>query len=204
MLGPVTLRRGYYHCPACAHGLLPRDDELDITGVSLSPALRAMTTRAGTVVPFAQAAALLAELAGITLTTKRVKRCAEAAGAAATAAQTEHTAEFLRGTRTVPAPAGLAPTGPAPDMLFLAADGTGLPMRASETTGRTCKHPDGRARTREAKLAAVFTQTTTTSDGHPVRDPDSTSYTASPDRTCTGWLSRTWRPGDCWTHVDQG
>ena len=64
-------------------------------------------------------------------------------------------------------------------MLYLAVDGTGLPMRATETTGRTGKHPDGRARTREAKLAALFTQTTTDTDGYPVRDPDSTSYLAT-------------------------
>jgi hypothetical protein len=58
-------------------------------------------------------------------------------------------------------------------------DGTGLPMRASETTGRAGKGTDGRARTREAKLAALFTQTRTSDDGRPVRDPDSTSYLAT-------------------------
>lgn len=174
VLGPITLRRGYYHCPACEHGLFPRDDELDITGVSLSPGLRAMTARAGTAAPFAQVRSLLADLAGITVTTKRVERCAEAAGAAATTAQAVDTEAILHGTRTLPPPAG-----PLPDMLYLAVDGTGLPMRASETTGRAGKHPDGRARTREAKLAALFTQTTTTDDGHPIRDPDSTSYTAT-------------------------
>ena len=52
-------------------------------------------------------------------------------------------------------------------------------MRASETTGRPGKSPDGRARTREAKLAALFTQTKTDDDGYPVRDPDSTSYLAT-------------------------
>lgn len=175
VLGPVVLRRAYYHCPDCRSGVIPRDEDLGVTGVSLSPGLRAMTARAGTAVPFAQAAALLADLAGITLSTKRVERSAEATGAAATAAQADDTRAILAGTLVPPPPA----PGPRPDKLYLAVDGTGLPMRASETTGRAGKSPDGRARTREAKLAALFTQTKTDDDGYPVRDPDSTSYLAT-------------------------
>ena len=38
---------------------------------------------------------------------------------------------------------------------------------------------DGRARTREVKLAALFTQTTLDDDGRPVRDPGSSSYLAT-------------------------
>jgi hypothetical protein len=176
VLGPIMLRRAYYHCPPCRRGVLPRDEQLGVAGVSLSPGLRAMTARAGAAAPFAQAAALLADLAGITLTTKRVERSAEAVGAAATAAQAEQTQAILHGTLVPPRPAS-----PAQDMLYLAVDGTGVPMRASETTGRASKGPDGRARTREAKLAALFTQTRTDEHGHPVRDPDSTSYLATLD-----------------------
>ncbi len=176
VLGRIRVRRAYYHCPDCQHGLCPRDDQLGVAGRSLSPGLVAMTARAGAAVPFAQAAGLLADLAGITLTTKRVERAAEAEGAAATAAQADRTQQILAG-RLVPPP----PPDPAADMLYLAVDGTGLPMRASETTGRTGKGPDGRARTREAKLAALFTQTRTNDDGYPIRDPDSTSYLATLD-----------------------
>ncbi|HUT54301.1 MAG TPA: ISKra4 family transposase [bacterium] len=43
--------------------------------------------------------------------------------------------------------------------------------------GRRGKASDGIARTREAKLGAVFTQTRVDEQGHPVRDPDSTSST---------------------------
>lgn len=174
VLGPITLRRAYYHCPACEHGLLPRDDELDVSGASLSPGLRAMIDRSGAAVPFAQARSLLADLAGIGLSTKRVERAAETDGLAAAAAINAQTQAILAGHLTP-----LPPPGPAPDMLYLAVDGTGVPMTATETTGRAGKGPDGRARTREVKLAAVFTQTTTTDDGYPIRDPDSTSYTAT-------------------------
>ena len=41
------------------------------------------------------------------------------------------------------------------------------------------KSADGRARTREVKLACLFTQTTLDEQGRPVRDPDSTSYLGS-------------------------
>ncbi len=123
VLGPIVLRRAFYHCPDCGHGIVPRDDQLDVTGSSLSPGLAAMTARAGTAVPFAQAASLLADLAGITLTTKRVERSAEATGALAAAEQIAQTQAILVGQLVPPRPAG-----PLPDMLYLAVDGTGLPM----------------------------------------------------------------------------
>jgi hypothetical protein len=66
-------------------------------------------------------------------------------------------------------------------MLYIAVDGTGIPMTASEPAGRAGKTPDGRARTREAKLAALFTQTGLDTDGRPIRDSDSTDYLATLD-----------------------
>jgi hypothetical protein len=174
VLGPVTLSRAWYHCHACGHGHAPRDVALGVTGTGTSPGLAAMIDIAAATVPFAQASALLADLAGIHVDAKTIERVAEADGQAAQAQQAEQTAAILSG-RLVPLP----PPGPAPDMLYLAIDGTGLPMRSSETVGRAGKGPDGRARTREAKVAAVFTQTCTDHDGHPVRDPDTTSYLAT-------------------------
>jgi hypothetical protein len=64
-------------------------------------------------------------------------------------------------------------------MLYIAVDGTGVPMVPAAVTGRAGKAPDGRARTREVKLACLFTQTTVDEAGRPVRDPDSTSYLGS-------------------------
>ena len=80
-LGPVTVRRAWYHCATCGHGLAPRDAELAVAGASMSPGLAKMTARTAAAVPFAKAAGLLGELAGIQLTVKRVERSAEAAGA---------------------------------------------------------------------------------------------------------------------------
>lgn len=52
-------------------------------------------------------------------------------------------------------------------------------MVRPELEGIAGRGPDGRAKTREVKLAAFFTQTVTDQEGHPLRDLDSTSYLAS-------------------------
>lgn len=171
VVGPVTLRRAWYHCAQCRHGLAPRDDELGTGHASLSPGLAKMTARAAAAVPFARAAGLLSELAGIELTVKRVERSAEATGTAAAAAIAAR-AEAISSRRVLPLP----PPDPVPDMLYIAVDGTGVPVVAREAEGRKGKAADGKARTREVKLACLFTQTTLTDDGYPVRDTASTTY----------------------------
>ena len=174
VLGPIRLRRAWYHCGQCRHGAAPRDRELGVTGASLSPGLRAMAAKAAAAVPFAKAAGLLSELAGIALTTKRIERSAEADGQAASVAICTQ-AEAICSRQVVPLP----PPAPLPDMLYIAVDGTGVPTVAAATEGRPGKGPDGQAHTREVKLACCFTQTTLDDDGRPVRDPRSSSYLAT-------------------------
>ena len=71
------------------------------------------------------------------------------------------------------------PPDPLPDRLYVVIGGTGVPMTARETAGRAGKGEDGRARTREVKLAVFFTQDKVDDDGYPVRDRDSSSYIAT-------------------------
>ncbi len=177
VLGRITVRRAWYHCAQCGHGIAPRDDDLGVAGASLSPGLRSMTARAAAAQPFAAAADLLAELAGIRLTDKRIERCAETDGAAVAHRLATEAPAIARGTVAVlPAPADREET---PDKLYIAIDGTGVPMVAAAVADRAAKTGDGRARTREAKLACLFTQTTLDEHGRPIRDPDSTSYVGS-------------------------
>jgi hypothetical protein len=173
VLGAVRIRRAWYHCRECGHGLAPRDGELGVAGQSMSPGLRKMTARAAAAVPFAKAAALVGELAGITLSGKRAGRRAEADGAAA-ARVIRAEAAAITGRQLIPLP----PT-PAPDMLYICIDGTGVPMVPAETEGRDGKGEDGKARTREVKLCCVFTQTSLDAGGRPARDPASSSYLAT-------------------------
>ena len=148
VLGTVTISRAWYHCPACGHGFAPRDAELGVAGGrTMSPGLARMTGRAAAAVPFAAAARLAGELAGITLTGKRAGRRAEADGRAA-AASSGPQAAAITAWQAIPLP----PARPLPDILYIAIDGTGVPIVAAETEGQAGKGDDGRARTREVKL----------------------------------------------------
>jgi hypothetical protein len=173
VLGPVTVSRAWYHCAACGHGLAPRDAELGVAGVSMSPGLAVMNDKAAAAGPFAKAAALLEDLAGVRLTAKRVERAAEASGTAAAQAVRERSA-LISARKLVP-----LPPSPLPDKLYAAIDGTGVPVTAKETAGRDGKGADGRARTREVKLGVFFTQDKLDDQGYPVRDRDSSSYIAT-------------------------
>ena len=69
----------------------------------MSPGLTAMNDRAAAAGPFAKAAGLLQDLAGIRLTAKRVKRAAEASGAAQAAA-VRGRAALITDQKVVPLP----------------------------------------------------------------------------------------------------
>ena len=174
VLGPVTLRRAWYHCAGCKHGFAPRDRQLGVSGDSLSPGLAEMIALAGAEVSFARAAGLIGGLAGITVSTRTIERSAEATGAAARAAADAEAAAIR--ARTIVA---LPPQEPLPDMLYVETDGTGVPVRASETEGRPGKDGDGKARTREVKLARLFTVSRLDAKGRPVMDPGSSTYVAT-------------------------
>jgi len=173
VLGRIEYRRAYYDCADCSSGVVPRDEELGVAGASLTPGLAAMVDRVGAAVPFGEGRDLLAELAGIELSTKRVERSAEADGKAIAAAIDTHAAAVATG-EVVP----LGPTTPVAK-LYIAVDGTGIPAVPADTAGRKGKDSDGRAHTREVKLGVVFTQTTVDDEGYPIRDPDSSSYVST-------------------------
>ena len=174
VLGPVAIRRAWYHCDRCRHGLAPRDAQLGIAAQGMSPGLRKMTARAAAAVPFAAAAKLAGELAGIALTGRRAGRRAEADGNAAARVIEAEAAPVASG-KVAP----LLPAGPLPGKLYVAIDGTGVPMVPAAVEGRQGKGEDGKARTREVKMAAAFTQTRLDDDGYPARDPGSSSYLAT-------------------------
>jgi hypothetical protein len=93
-MGPVQCERAYYYCGRCAHGVLPWDDRVGLTGRSFTPAAEKVVTLAGAVSDsFAEAAArVLPEMAGLDVAETTVQRTAEAVG--------ERIGEHLRGGRT--------------------------------------------------------------------------------------------------------
>lgn len=174
VLGPVTLRRAWYHCGECGHGVAPRDAELGTAGATMSPGLAKMSARVAAAVPFTPGAALVGELAGIALTGRRLGRHAEADGAAAaTAIEQRATAAAARTlVSTVPACAA-ARQAVYRDRRHRCAD-EGSRDRRPPGQGRRRQSP-----TRETKLCCCFTQTRFDDEGRPVRDPGSSSYLAT-------------------------
>ena len=162
-LGPLTLERAWYHCDQCHSGFSPRDRALGMHDTCLSPAALRMMGITAARTSFAGASALLRELAGLAIAPKTVERHAEALGREV-ADDECHVID--------PEPCDAS-------TLYLGLDGTGVPARKGEVEGRCGKQPDGTAKTREAKLAVVWSADTTDKAGHPVRDPGSASYNAA-------------------------
>jgi len=170
-LGPLTLSRAYYHCPACQRGFCPRDRVLGLDGASLSPAVTRMVGTAAALVSFAESSELLGTLAGLPVPTKQVERTAEALGQAIAADERQHIEPA--------AAAEIAPT------LYLGMDGTGVPMRKAEVAGRPGKQADGSAKTREVKLCTVWSAEGRDEAHVPVRDAGSISYSAAIESAAT-------------------
>ena len=135
-----------------------------------------MTARAAAAVPFATAADLLAELAGIRLPAKRIERIRRG--------RRRRRRGPLRGRvrrDRAPARSACCPPTAARRRTSSTSPSTAPACRWCPPRSPTApaRPSDGRARTREVKLACLFTQTKIDTDGRPVRDPDSTSYLAS-------------------------
>ncbi len=175
LLAPVTISRAYYHSPDCDHGVIPRDQELDVVGTSFSPGARRLMSRVGSKEPFRAGQEDLASLADLTVNSKAVERTSKATGKQAEAWAAQERLAIWDGK--------LKPLITAVGKLYIAMDGTGVPMIPRETAGRPGKGDDGRAHTREAKLACVFTQTKEDAEGKPIRDPASTTYTGAIEGT---------------------
>lgn len=171
VLGQVEIERAYYYCAQCEDGVVPKDRELDIVGTSLSPGVRRMIGRVGGKEPFEEGRADLEELAGVIVSTKAVERVAEGIGV-----DIEERAKPSREAAVTGKVVTLESKRTSIDRMYIAMDGTGVPVLPSETVGRKGKSESGEAKTREARLGCVFTQTRADDIGNPMRDEDSTSY----------------------------
>jgi Uncharacterised protein family (UPF0236) len=169
VLGPLRLERAYYHCAQCQSGFYPRDRHLRLEMFSLTPGVLRMTGSAAALVSFEESSTLLHELAGVDVSVSQVERAAETLGA-------EIAADERRCVEKI---------GPVAPTMYLGMDGTGVPVRKSEVAGRSGKQPDGSAKTREAKVVAMWTAESRDEEGKPVRDPGSVSYSAAIESAAT-------------------
>ena len=138
-----------------------------------TPGVRRQVARLGAKESFAEASKDMRELAGIRVCRKDAERISEAIG--------EDMECWMAKERTkLRFQQPPEPDNPKTiETLYIEFDGTGVPMTKSELAGRKGKQPDGSARTREAKIGCVFTQTAFDQEGRPMRDPGSTSFTGA-------------------------
>jgi len=174
LLGPVTIRRAYYYDEGCQAGWCPKDKALDIVGTSLSPGVRRIMGRAGANGPFALGHEDLKEMAGIEVDPKEIERVSHRLG--------EEIERYHQRGAALSARGQIIPLQPNSKM-YVCMDGTGVPVVKAETMNRKGKGEEGQAKTREAKLGCVFTQTSVSEKGYPVRDEDSTSYAGAIEAT---------------------
>jgi hypothetical protein len=167
VLGSVRVKRAYYYDHECQKGCCPKDSALDIGGTSFSPGVRRIMGRVGAYRPFSLGHEDIKEMAGICVKTKEIERTSHQLG--------EEVEVFFKKEADLSLSGKVIPLQSAPKM-YICMDGTGVPVVKTETVNRQGKGEDGRAKTREAKLGCVFTQSTVDEKGYPLRDEASTSY----------------------------
>jgi hypothetical protein len=163
-LGWITLRRPYLYSAERGEGRFPLDGALGLVE-SYSPEVVRWACRAAALAGSYQAASQdLLSLAGLALDARQIQRLVH------------QVAPAMHRWRAAQAPVVNPAAG---DIMCLGTDGTGAPMRRREVRGRKGKR-GGRARTREVKVATVFTHRKPTQpDQRPERDYASTTYLAA-------------------------
>lgn len=147
---------------------------MDIVGTSLSPGVKRIMGRAGANGPFALGHEDLKEMAGIEVDPKEIERVSHRLG--------EEIEMYHQREAVLSASGRMIPLQPISKM-YVCMDGTGVPVVKAETMNRKGKSEEGQAKTREAKLGCIFTQTSVNGKGYPVRDENSTSYTGAIETT---------------------
>jgi hypothetical protein len=163
IFGSFQLERDYYYHPGKDQGHYPADAALGLE-VGYTPALAKLICLEGADEPtYLKAERHLEQTGGITVSARQIQRVIQRVGGSA---QLWQERQSQPGASDAP-------------VLYVSADGTGVPMVPEELKGRCGRQPDGTARTRQVYLGCVFTQHRTDEKGHPVRDYDSTTYVSS-------------------------
>ena len=163
IFGSFDLSRDYYYHAGKDQGHYPADAALGLE-VSYTPALAKLICLEGADEPtYLKAERHLEQTGGIPVSARQIQRVVQRVGRSAQAWQER------------PAQPGRCD---AP-VMYVSADGTGVPMVPEELIGRRGKQADGKAKTRQVYLGCVFTQHRVDEQGHPVRDWESTTYVSS-------------------------
>ena len=117
LVGDYRVRRAYFACDRCGHGVAPLDERLGIGSGALSPGLARVACRVGIEDGFGTAADLLQETLRVDVATEAVRRVTEGIGAVAEAEQQVLVAQAQVGQ------APPADVEPAPAALVVEVDG---------------------------------------------------------------------------------
>jgi hypothetical protein len=162
-LGWMNLGRTYFYSAQRREGRFPLDEALGLVE-SYTPAVTRWMCRAAALAGSYQAASLdLLTYAGLEIDGRQIQRLVGLVAPRLT--------HWRKRQEPVFNPA-------AGEVFCISADGTGAPMRRKDLRGR--KGKNGRARTREVKLGALYTHGKPEQpDQRPERDHGSTSYVAA-------------------------
>jgi hypothetical protein len=160
MFGTSTLQRDYYYHPGKHSGHYPADAGLGLeTGIT--PALARLACLEGAdETGYQKAEQHLRETGGIVMEARQIQRVVQRIGPAAQQWQEREA----------------VPGAERPPILYLSADGSGVPMREEVVAGRPGKQADGTSKTLQAYLGCAFTQHGRDEKGRPIRDYESTTY----------------------------
>jgi hypothetical protein len=165
IFGSFLLRRDYYYHPGKAEGHFPADAALGLEGAYTPALARLICLEGADESSYEKASSHLQETGGIAVSGRQIQRTVQRVGEAAVDWQKRE---------SPPAPC-------AAPVMYVLADGTGVPMRRGELAGRRGKQSDGTAKTRQVYLGCVFTQHHRDEEGHPIRDWESITYVSSFD-----------------------
>ncbi len=167
LFGFFTLERDYYYHPGKQQGHYPADAALGLEAGGCTPALARLVCLEGAdEASYHKAQQHLQDTGGITVSGRQIQRLVQTVGPGAQTWQQREAWAPLPGTQRAP-------------IQYLSGDASGVPMRPEELEDREGKGPDGKAKTRMANLGCVFTQHQVDDQGHPIRDPNSTTYVST-------------------------
>jgi Uncharacterised protein family (UPF0236) len=123
--GEMNVRRAYYYCGRCKQSFLPYDDVLGLVD-EISPGLLPLVCLAGTLAPFADAAAdILQRFSGVRLSASTVLRCTQGEGERLRAQQKE--GRMVEPTQ--PERKWLAPREEGQPVAYVGLDAFSVPMQ---------------------------------------------------------------------------
>ena len=142
-LSLVTVERSYFHCQACGEGCFPLDRALGMLRSTFTPGIANIITETVKVMSFDKGSRHLTNVGGVAIPSSSLKHWSKRLGEEAQRFKQEKVIEDNPAETLV--------------LMYSSIDGSGIPMHKEKTQGIRGKQEDGRSKSREAKLAIVYT-----------------------------------------------